>query len=86
MERAFAQLKANGIRVEKARMDCGSYSQEVVEVASCNCNTFYIRAMSCQTLEKRIAEIKEEEWQKAEINHQECGLASLPFTAFFAAR
>ena len=86
LERAFAQLKANGIKVDKARMDCGSYSQEVVEVASCNCNTFYIRAMSCQTLEKRIAEIEEDEWQNTEINNQECGLASLPFTAFFAGR
>ena len=48
--------------------------------------TFYIRAMGCQKLEKRIAEIKEEEWQTTEINYQECGLASLPFTAFFAER
>ena len=86
LERAFAQLKANGIRVDKARMDCGSYSQEVVEVTCCNCKTFYIRAMGCQALEKRIAEIKEEEWQTTEINYQECGLASLPFTAFFAER
>ena len=86
LERAFAHLKANGIKVDKARMDCGSYSQEVVEVASCNSNTFYIRAMGCQTLEKRIAEIKEDEWHNTEINNQECGLASLPFTAFFAER
>lgn len=86
LERAFAQLKAHGIRVDKARMDCGSYSKEVVEVACCNCNTFYIRARNCQALEKRIAEIEEGGWQKAEINHQECGLASLPFTAFFAER
>ena len=77
LERAFAKLKANGIKVDKARMDCGSYSQEVVEVASCNSNTFYIRAMGCQTLENRIAEIKEDEWQNTEINNQECGLASL---------
>ena len=86
LERAFAQLKANGIEVDKARMDCGSYSQEVVEVTCCNCNTFYIRAMNCQALGKRIAEIKEEEWQKTEISHQGCWLASLPFTAFFAER
>jgi len=31
LERAFAHLKANDIKVDKARMDCGSYSQEVVE-------------------------------------------------------
>ena len=86
MERAFAHLKANGIKVDKARMDCGSYSQEVVEVTCCNCNTFYIRAMNCQSLEKRIDGIREEEWQETEINHQVCGLASLPFTAFFAER
>ena len=86
LERAFAKLRTNGIKVDKARMDCGSYSQEVVEVASCNSNTFYIRAMSCQTLENRIAEIKEDEWQNTEINNQECGLASLPFTSFFAER
>ena len=86
LERAFAHLKANGIKVDKARMDCGSYSQEVVEVTCCNCNTFYIRAMNCKSLEKRIADIQEEEWQETEINHKECWLASLPFTAFFAER
>ena len=86
LERVFAKLKANGIKVDKARMDCGSYSQEVVEVASCNSNTFYIRAMSCQTLENRIAGIQEDEWQNTEINNQKCGLASLPFTSFFAER
>lgn len=43
LERAFAHLKANGIKVDKARMDCGSYSQEVVNVTCCNCNTFYSR-------------------------------------------
>ena len=86
LERAFAHLKANGIKVDKARMDCGSYSQEVVEVTCCNCYTFYIRAMNCKSLEKRIADIQEEEWQETEINRKECWLASLPFTAFFAER
>ena len=86
LERAFAQMKANGIKAGKARMDCGSYSEEVVEVTSCNCKTFYIRAMNCQALERRIADIKEEEWQATEVNCQKCWLASLPFTAFFAER
>lgn len=42
--------------------------------------------MNCKSLEKRIADIQEEEWQETEINHKECWLASLPFTAFFAER
>ena len=29
--------KTLGIKVDKVRMDCGSYSQEVVEVTCCNC-------------------------------------------------
>ena len=86
LERAFAQLKEEGVEVDKARMDCGSYSKEVVEVTSCNCKTFYIRAMNCHSLARRIEGIKEGEWRETEIKHQKCGLASLPFTAFFSNR
>lgn len=63
-------------------MDCGSYSEEVVEVVGENCEKFYIRAMSCDSLRERIKSLNECDWTEVEINYQRCQLASIPFTAF----
>ena len=82
LRRAFEIAKGRGIGFQKAGMDCGSYSEEVVKVVGEYCNMFYIRAMSCDNLRERIKSIAESDWTDVEINHQKCQLASIPFTAF----
>lgn len=82
LRRAFELAAGRGVSFRKARMDCGSYSEEVVRVVGENCKEFYIRAMSCDSLRERIRGLEESDWTDAEINHQKCQLASVPFTAF----
>lgn len=84
--RAFDLAREKGVRFDMARMDCGSYSEEIVKAVAGNCDRFYIRAMSCQTLRERIKAIPEGQWTEAVINKQHCSLASLPFTAFLEDR
>lgn len=86
LRRAFEAAEARGVTFDRARMDCGSYASDIVDVVSHHCRTFYIRAMMCGTLRDRIHAIPEEEWEETEINYQKCQLASLPFEAFFPER
>jgi len=87
MERIYKQLKGHKITVDKTRLDCGSYVEEVVKVVAANSKWFYIRASQCQSLHRRFEdEIADSQWVDAEIDCQRCQLASLPFTAFLSER
>jgi len=78
--------RVRGVRFGRARMDCGSYAREVVDITSRHCGLFYIRAMMCDSLRGRIHAIPDSEWAEAEINSHKCSLASIPFEAFFPER
>lgn len=47
IERIFTRLERNGIRIDRARMDCGSCSEEIVDTVKAHCNRFYIPANRC---------------------------------------
>ena len=80
LTRAYEVLKENNIKVNRSRMDAGSYSEDIVKVVSENSNLFYIRANRCETLTGKIREIKD--WQTVEINYKNYQVSSLPFTQF----
>ena len=82
LEKAYLALEENGIKVGQSRMDCGSYSKEIVETVARHTHLFYIRANRCETLRKRISEIDDSAWEDVEINYIKCQLSSIPFTAF----
>jgi len=82
LERAFEMAEGKGVKFGRARMDCGSYSEEIVKMVGDRCETFYIRVMSCDSLRGRIGALDESCWSDAEINGQQCRPASVPFTAF----
>ena len=48
LERIFKRLEASEIYI-RARMDCGSCSQEIVDMVGCHCRHFYIRANRCSS-------------------------------------
>lgn len=82
LEKAYLALEDNGIKVGRSRMDCGSYSKEIIKMAASHSEQFYIRARSCESLRTRILEIPEEDWDRVEINYIKCQLTTIPFTAF----
>jgi len=84
--RAYKLLEDNEIKVDRSRMDAGSYSKEIVDVVSKNSRLFYIRANKCLSLCDRIREIDPKDWQKVEINFIEYQVSSLMFTQFFEDR
>lgn len=80
LERAYSLLKEAGIKINRSRMDCGSYSKEIVSVVEKYSRCFYIRAQKCASLEETVREI--ENWEKVVINHKKYEVASIEYFPF----
>lgn len=81
LKRTFENLKHFNIKMNRARMDCGSYTKEVVKTAKEYCNKFYIRAERCASLHESLVRHKDG-WTAAEINFKKYEVRSLPFDQF----
>ena len=80
LENVFTLLKANNIKIGRARMDCGSFTQNVIEKVASNCKTFYIRAQKCNDLLQQLKAVTS--WQTIEINHKKVEVCSLEYKPF----
>src|SRR5450759_3420471 len=81
LSRAYKLLKENGIKINRSRMDAGSYSKDIINEVASNSKLFYIRANKCAELFRQIIEI--EKWETVEINYKIYEVASISFTQFF---
>jgi hypothetical protein len=81
LSRAYQLLEENGIKINRSRMDAGSYSKAIIEVVDSNSKLFYIRSNKSVELCRQISEIKQ--WDTVEINYKIYEVASIPFTQFF---
>ena len=75
LERIFKRLEASGVHVARARMDCGSCSEEIVGMVEAHCKHFYIRANRCSSLYDTMSSLTD--WQSVEINGIEFELNSI---------
>ncbi|MDO9580099.1 MAG: IS1380 family transposase [Bacteroidales bacterium] len=81
LSRAYNLLKGNGIKINRSRMDAGSYSKDIINEVASNSKLFYIRANKCAEIFRQIIEI--EKWETVEINYKIYEVASISFTQFF---
>ena len=75
LERIFKRLESSGINISRARMDCGSCSEEIVDMVKAHCKHFYIRANRCHSLYDSMFALTG--WKKEEINGIEFELNSI---------
>lgn len=80
LQNIFNLLKDNDIKIGRARMDCGSFTKEVINVVKENVKTFYIRAQKCDNLTQLIKEQKE--WKTIEINFKKVEVCSINYQPF----
>ena len=66
LERIFTRLECNGIHINRARMDCGSCSEEIVDTVKAHCKYFYIRANRCSAFYEDMFALRG--WKAEEIN------------------
>jgi hypothetical protein len=84
LQRSYGLLLEEGIRINRSRMDAGSYSKEIIDVVDKYSNLFYIRANKSETLFEQIKGITN--WQTVEINYINYEVASIPFRQFYQER
>lgn len=75
LERILKRLEGLGVTINRARMDCGSYAEEIVSMVESHCNRFYIRANRCSSLYDEIFALRG--WKREEINNQVFELNSI---------
>ena len=75
LERIFNRLVNAGVHIYRARMDCGSCSEEIVSMVESHCKLFYIRANRCASLYDSMFALSG--WKKEEINGIEFELNSI---------
>ena len=75
LERVFTRLENNGIRINRVRMDCGSCSEDIVDMVKAHCNHFYIRANRCSSFYDDMFILRG--WRTEEINGIEYELNSM---------
>ncbi|HRO09424.1 MAG TPA: IS1380 family transposase [Saprospiraceae bacterium] len=78
--KTFQLLNSHNIKINRARMDCGSFTREVIKVVESNTKRFYIRAMRCDDLSTKIKEHKE--WKTELINDKKVEVASIYYKPF----
>jgi hypothetical protein len=80
LQRVYDSLSSKGVKIKRSRMDCGSFTKEVIKVVEENSELFYIRAQKCGDLTSQIRRI--ENWRKTTIGNKEVEVASLNYTPF----
>jgi len=81
LSRAYNLLNEENIKINRSRMDAGSYSKEIIKVVSSNSKLFYIRANKSVEIYNQIRKISK--WKTVEINYKNYEVASIAFTQFF---
>lgn len=84
LKRSYELLLSEKIKVNRSRMDAGSYSKEIIDVVDKYSNLFYIRANKSANLFEQIREVND--WQSVEINYQNYEVTSIPFVQFYKER
>ena len=84
LERIYTLLLSEGIKVNRSRMDAGSYSKKIIDVVDKHSKLFYIRANKSAYLFEQINNISN--WEDVEINYKNYQVASMPFTQFYEER
>jgi len=80
LQSAYDLLKSKNIFIDRSRMDCGSFTKEIIKVVEANSSRFYIRAQRCDELANQIREVTQ--WQTVRVglfNVEVCSIQYAPF-------
>lgn len=79
--RTLLNIIEAGLKIRNARVDCGSYTYEVVKLLMEHSDRIFVRAEMCKSLRKRLQETGNS-WRETTVGDQEMEVLSLPFDGF----
>jgi hypothetical protein len=80
LQTAFDLLKSEKIKINRSRMDCGSFTKDIINVVEANSLSFYIRALRCDELASQIRQVPQ--WKTVKVgllNVEVCSIEYAPF-------
>jgi hypothetical protein len=80
LQDVYNLLKTNDITIKRSRMDCGSFTKEVIKTISANSELFYIRAQRCEELTEIIKQAKT--WEEVMIGYKKVAICSIEYKPF----
>lgn len=80
LQSVFNLLKNNEIKVKRSRMDCGSFTKEVIKTVAENSELFYIRAQRCEELTELLKDAKT--WKETMIGYKKVAVCSVEYKPF----
>lgn len=80
LQSAYDLLKSKSIFIDRSRMDCGSFTKEIINVVQANSQRFYIRAQRCDELYNQIREVKR--WETVRIGLFDVEVCSIDYAPF----
>ncbi len=78
LTRILLNIIEQGIRIRYARVDCGSYSKEVVRLLLEHSERIFVRAGMTKALRGKL-QSADTQWREVEVNCQQIEVTSLPF-------
>lgn len=80
LQDVFNLLKTNQIKVKRSRMDCGSFTKEVIKTVAENSEFVYIRAQRCDELTQQIKEATT--WKDVMVGYKKVAICSVEYKPF----
>ena len=80
LQSAYDLLKHKKIYIDRSRMDCGSFTSEIVKTAVSNSKRVYIRAQRCEELYRQLQEV--EQWETVRIGMFDVEVCSIEYAPF----
>jgi hypothetical protein len=80
LKNAYSLLDSKDIKINRSRMDCGSFSKEIIDVVEQNSKLLYIRAQRCAELSSQIRAVKN--WKNVRIGLFDVEVCSVNYTPF----
>ena len=77
---AYKLLESKKIKIDRSRMDCGSFTKEIIETVAANCKRFYIRAQRCAELSNQVKQV--EFWETVRIGLFDVEVCSIDYAPF----
>lgn len=84
LENAYSLLASQKIKVNRSRMDAGSYSKDIIDMVDKYSELFYIRANKSNAVFTQILEI--DDWKDVVIGFRKYQVGSIPFKQFNAEK
>lgn len=84
LQNAYNLLSKNHIKIDRSRMDCGSFTKEIIHVVEQNSNRFYIRAQRCGELSEQIKAVTN--WSTVRVGLFEVEVCNLEYAPFGEAK